>query len=169
MIDQERGPSTTFPSSQSLSTVKQAPGPPGMRLPRRFMYLIVAGIVLGVLTVVYRTVFPSIADSEIRRGDRVTAIQLDVLNAAGESKLAQRVTDFLREQGFDVVEIGNYRDREVDKTLVIDRVGNRQAALRVAEALGIEEQQVVQQVDKTLYLDASVVIGKDFKTLHPFR
>ena len=104
----------------------------------------------------------------IADGQKERTIQLDVLNGAGESRLAQRLTDYLRSRGFDVVETGNFRE-ELEKTLVIDRAGNKQAALQVAQALGIPEDQIMQKIDKNLYLDVSVFIGKDYKTLKPFR
>ncbi|MEX2116002.1 MAG: LytR C-terminal domain-containing protein [Bacteroidota bacterium] len=104
----------------------------------------------------------------IADGPKERTIQLDVLNGAGESRLAQRLTDYLRSRGFDVVETGNFRE-ELEKTLVIDRAGNKQAALQVAQALGIPEDQIVQKIDKNLFLDVSVFIGKDYRILKPFR
>ncbi|GJQ20374.1 MAG: hypothetical protein HBSIN02_07290 [Bacteroidia bacterium] len=108
------------------------------------------------------------AESEIVEEGRVHTIQLDVFNATGEAKLAQRMTDYLRSRGFDVVEIGNYRE-PLERTMVIDRSGNSRAAVQVAEALGVPMEQVLQRIDKTLYLDVSVFIGKDYETLRPFR
>lgn len=100
--------------------------------------------------------------------DKVHTIQLDVLNGTGESKLAQRLTDFLRGRGFDVVEMGNYAG-ELDATMIIDRTGNKEAAIRVAQSLGVPKERVIQKIDKTLYLDVSVYIGKDYRSLDPFR
>jgi len=107
-------------------------------------------------------------ESEVVVGNKVRTIQLDVLNGVGEAKLAQRMTDFLRSRGFDVVEIGNYRE-ELERTLVIDRTGNSQAAIQVAKSLGVPLEQVIQRIDKTLYLDVSVFIGKDYPSLQPFK
>lgn len=107
-------------------------------------------------------------DSEIILGEKVHTIQLDVLNGVGRTNLAQQMTDYLRSRGFDVVETGNFGE-ELEKTLVIDRTGNGQAAVQVAEALGVPLDQVMQKIDKTLYLDVSVYIGKDYQSLQPFR
>ncbi len=107
-------------------------------------------------------------ESEVVVGNKVRTIQLDVLNGVGEAKLAQRMTEYLRSRGFDVVEIGNYRE-ELERTLVIDRTGNSQAAIQVAKTLGVPLEQVIQRVDKTLYLDVSVFIGKDYPLLQPFK
>lgn len=94
-------------------------------------------------------------------------IQLDVLNGSGVPKMAQRFTDYLRARGFDVVEMGNYRESDLPTTLVLDRSGNPQAAEQVADALGIPREQVRQQIDRNAYLDVTVIIGNDFRTLKP--
>lgn len=99
-------------------------------------------------------------------------IQLDVLNGCGVSGVADRFTDYLRAREFDVVELGNYIIKgqvnyNVDETFVIDRIGNKANALKVAEALGIEEVKVIQQLNDDYFLDVSLVIGKDYYKLKP--
>lgn len=94
-------------------------------------------------------------------------IQLDVLNGCGVSGVADRYTDFLRARGFDVVEIGNYISYDVDETFVIDRIGNKANAVKVANALGIEKVKVIQQLNENYFLDVSLVIGKDYYKLKP--
>lgn len=101
-------------------------------------------------------------------GGRARAIQLDVLNGSGQPKLAQRLTDYLRARGFDVVELGNYTS-SIEATQVLDRAGNLDAAKQVAAALGVPEEQVQQKIDKSLYLDVSVIIGKDYSRLKAFQ
>jgi len=99
-------------------------------------------------------------------------IQLDVLNGCGVSGVADRFTDYLRAHEFDVVELGNYKIKgqvnyDVDETFVIDRIGNKANALKVAEALGIEKVKVIQQLNDDYFLDVSLVIGKDYYKLKP--
>lgn len=130
---------------------------------------IAAAGVLAVSALFLMLVFGgSESEALIADGQKERTIQMDVFNGAGESKLAQRLTDYLRSKGFDVVETGNMRE-ELEKTLVVARSGDTQAALQVAQAIGIPETQVVQKIDKNLYLDVSVFIGKDYRTLRPFR
>lgn len=87
-------------------------------------------------------------------------IRVEVLNAAGIPRLAQRGTDLLRDRGFDVVFYGNARGFHADTSLVVDRVGDPAAAAAVAEAIGIE--RVRSEPDSTLYLEATVVLGRDW-------
>jgi len=95
-------------------------------------------------------------------------IQVEVRNGVGVSGLAGEVTHYLRRQGFDVVEVGNLSSFDGPNSIVIDRVGNLEAARRVAAALGIPEDRVAQEIKPDLYLDASVIIGQDYKDLKPF-
>jgi hypothetical protein len=95
-------------------------------------------------------------------------IQIEVRNASGIPDLARRATAFLRERGFDVVEIGNYPEVGIARSRVIDRVGDRAAALKVARAIGIADEHVLEEISQDYFLDASVVIGLDYETLAPF-
>ena len=95
-------------------------------------------------------------------------IQVEVLNGCGEPGIAGRATQYLRRHHFDVVGSGNYVDFEQEHSLVIDRVGDREAALRVAAILGIDEAYVREEVGDDYYLDASVVLGRDYRSLRAF-
>lgn len=142
-----------------------------MRLSFRSLarYFLIVVLPLGFVVAAVLVMFSNRApESEVLVDNKLHTIQLDVLNATAESKLAQRMTDFLRSRGFDVVEIGNYAG-DLQKTLVIDRTGNREAAVRVARSIGVPETQVIQKIDKNLYLDVSVYIGDDFQSLQPFK
>jgi hypothetical protein len=97
------------------------------------------------------------------------AYQIDVQNGTGENCVAADFRAYLKKKGFDVVEMGNYKNTDVNKTMVIDRTGNKNAAKKVAESLGINEKNIIQQKDTTSFLDATVIIGKDYQDLNPFK
>lgn len=92
-------------------------------------------------------------------------IQLEVLNGCGVSGLATKFTDFLRTNGFDVIESGNFHNYDVQESFVIDRTGNKQHAHQLAKALGINQSNVIQQISPNYYLDATLVLGADYKSL----
>lgn len=96
-------------------------------------------------------------------------IQIEVRNGCGVTGLAADATSFLRRRGFDVVEVGDYDHFNQEHSLVIDRVGDLEAAKKVAEAMGIDEKYVAQEIRLDYYLDASVVLGKDYAGLIPFK
>lgn len=96
------------------------------------------------------------------------SIQIDLLNGTGENRIAAKFRDYLKDKGFDIVDMGNYKSSDVEKTLVIDKTGDISKAKRVAEALGISSRNVIQQINKSQFLDATVIIGKDYTQLKPF-
>jgi hypothetical protein len=98
-----------------------------------------------------------------------SVVQVEVRNGAGVDHLAERATQYLRDQGFDVVDVGNYSSFDQEHSVVIDRIGNPEAARNVAEALGIPPGRVRQEIKPQYYLDASVVIGHDYEQLRPFQ
>jgi LytR cell envelope-related transcriptional attenuator len=94
-------------------------------------------------------------------------VQVEVLNGCGISGAAEKFTDYLRSDNFDVVQTGNYISFDVDKSMVIDRTGNKSNAVKVADALGIDHKNIIQQINNDYILDVSLIIGKDFKQLKP--
>ncbi len=96
------------------------------------------------------------ADDFLNRG---RATRVEVLNGAGRSGLAREVTGRLRENGYDVVFFGNARS-QTDTSHVLDRTGNIEHARAVARTLGLS--RVHTAVDTTLYLEVTVVLGKDW-------
>ncbi len=94
-------------------------------------------------------------------------IQLDVLNGCGVKGTAMKFTNFLRSNGFDVVEMKNYKTSHIPRTLVIDRVGDLANARHIAAVLGVSEQNVIQQLNPDYFVDVSVVIGDDYARMKP--
>ncbi|MDQ7815493.1 MAG: LytR C-terminal domain-containing protein [Melioribacteraceae bacterium] len=96
-------------------------------------------------------------------------IQVEVLNGCGVGGIADRFTDFLRNNKFDVVNVANYIRFDMDETLVIDRRGNKANAYSVAKSLGVKKENVIQQLNDDYFLDVSIVIGRDYFTLQPLK
>lgn len=136
--------------------------------------IIIAVLVIVVIFLAWSFISTSVVNTPVewttRQGGRTTAgeiIQLDVLNGCGASGVAQKFTDFLRKRNFDVVQSGNYQTFDVEHSLVIDRTGDMESARKVAHALGIDEKNIVQQINPDYYLHVSVVIGRDYQDLKP--
>lgn len=96
-------------------------------------------------------------------------IQLDVQNGTNENGAASKFTEYLRKNDIDVVEIGNYKSKDVERTIIIDRAGDMVKAKKVAAVLGVNDKKIIQQLNNSLYLDVTVVIGKDFNELKPYQ
>jgi len=137
----------------------------------------VALVALSVLVLVLlysfitRSVLPR---TDAAREDNPTGLvgdvmQVEVRNGCGVEGLAAEMRHFLHNGGFDVVEVGDHTSFNQQRTLVIDRVGDLEAAHKLARVLGVPDGQVVQEVREDYYLDASIIIGHDYETLTPFR
>jgi len=90
-------------------------------------------------------------------------IKVEVLNGSGESGLAQRISNRLRDLGLDVVAAGNADHFDHETTYVLDRSGRIGVALEVARGLGTDS--VVVALNPDLYLDATVVVGHDWASI----
>jgi len=90
-------------------------------------------------------------------------MQIEVLNGCGVDGVADMFTDYLRTKNFDVVNTGNYRSYNIDNSIIIDRTGNIFNAEYLAEVIGIDNKQVIQQKNKNYFLDVTLIIGKDYK------
>ena len=141
------------------------------------MLLNVALVVLGIATLVLvyalaaRFVFPRTdATREANPAGLVGEyIQVEVRNGCGVSGLAGRMTQYLRRHGFDVVEVGDHTSFDEPYSYVVDRVGDLEAARKVAFALGIPETHIRQEIRPEYFLDATIIIGKDYANLKPFQ
>lgn len=140
--------------------------------------IVVSMIVLigfGVLVIasnVYKSLAPPVnpiierSDDLVREGDQ---IQINLLNGCGDQGVARRTMNYLRSMGFDVVEIDNYSRFSVQRSFVIDRVGDSISTIKTAKALGIDDSLRVVRIDSTLYVRCSVVLGKDYRNLKPYQ
>jgi len=96
--------------------------------------------------------------------------RVEVLNGCGVSGIAAKVGNFLRKRGYDVVNTDNYRTFSVDSTFIIDRRSLRaEYGRRLAEVLGVPRARVSAILNEDLSLEATVVLGKDYRQLKAFR
>lgn len=90
-------------------------------------------------------------------------IRVEVRNGSGIEGAAGRMTEFLRRQGFDVVDFGNADRFDHARTFVIDRRGDPSSAREVAVSLrGVP---IETATDGSPYLDVTVVVGRDLETV----
>jgi len=89
-------------------------------------------------------------------------VRVEVLNGGGMAGAARRATDLSRDAGFDVVYFGNASSFDHAESEVVDRVGRPELARAVAEVLGIHN--VLSDPDPDLYVDVSVVLGRDWES-----
>lgn len=129
-----------------------------------FGFLLIILLFAFITRVIYPRIITERADHQTHLISSV--IQVEVLNGCGVPGLATRFTNTLRRNGFDVISSGNFENFDVRKTMVIDRTGNLENARRVAAALGVSPDLIIQEISPAFYLDATVVIGSDFDQLN---
>lgn len=104
---------------------------------------------------------------EVQKRSLEEVIQVNILNGCGEPGAATEVMHYLRGLGFDVVEIGNY-SKTIEYSRVIDRVGDKVSAEKVAYALGVDEDDVNTEIDSSMFLRCTIIVGDDYRALKLF-
>ncbi len=90
-------------------------------------------------------------------------ISVEVLNGAGVNRAAARVSDRLRDMGFDVKTFGNARNFGHKRSVLLDRSGRAGAARAIADSLG--GLPIQNDPAPELYLDATLILGPDWERL----
>jgi hypothetical protein len=91
---------------------------------------------------------------------RDVRIRVQVLNTTKTRGLARRATRLLRDQGFDVVEMGT-TSPTIDTTLVLDRSAHPEWSAAVAKVL--RPSRTLSRPDSSRYLDVTVLLGRTWR------
>lgn len=94
--------------------------------------------------------------------------QVEVRNGVGVNGAAERMREYLRSKGYDVVGVGNHKSFDVEKTIIVDRIDNLAIAQQVAASLGLPHDRISKDVRDEFHLDVSIIIGKDYGMIPPF-
>jgi hypothetical protein len=107
---------------------------------------------------------------ELRNSNKhAEIIQAEVLNGCGVSGVADRFTDYLRDNNIDIVKTGNYIKFDIDETIVIDRIGNKANALYIADILGVKVGNAFTQLNNDYFVDVTIIIGRDYYKQSPIK
>lgn len=127
-----------------------------------------AVVVLLMAAFVQRMLYPPVTPYVEDAGKVHTVIQCEIVNASGVRGAGRRVLTYLRERGFDVVELSTSSVLQ-RQSAVLDRMGDRPSCVKVAKVLGIADSLVEPRIDSMLFVRASVVLGSDIAALTPFQ
>jgi len=98
-------------------------------------------------------------------------LRVQILNGCGEKGITELVEKRLEAEAegviYHVVDRDNAKSFGFPQTLVVDRTGNKEAALKLARLLGVQEKNIVaQKLSDNFYdLDFSIVVGGDFEEI----
>jgi hypothetical protein len=94
--------------------------------------------------------------------------KLEVVNGTSEAGLGQRVADHLRRLGYDVVDVRTQRFSGPMRTAFVDRSGSPGALSDLEALLELTPDRFRSELDRTLFLDVTVVVGSDLRTIPAF-
>ena len=86
-------------------------------------------------------------------------IRIELLNGSGRAGLAGELASYLRDGGFDVLEVANADRTDYRGTLVVNRTEATEPGKIVAEYLGT--RHVIQQISSQEMIDVTVIVGRD--------
>jgi hypothetical protein len=97
-------------------------------------------------------------------GPQHRVVRVQVLNGSGEAGIGSKVATFLREGGFQVVEVRNADRSDYFVSMVVARRNDVSSAEAVARYLG--EPPVIRQASASELAEVTVVLGSDRSRIH---
>ena len=88
-------------------------------------------------------------------------ISIEVLNATSRSGLASSVAEKLKEEGYNVTKIGNYKTTSSIKTSIINKTSNNYGK-EIKSFLG--QGTVKNEPDDNAKVDVTIILGTDYKS-----
>ena len=95
-------------------------------------------------------------------------IKLEVLNGCGQINVAVMYQDFLRDGGFDVMDAKNASSFNYKFSKILIHRGDIEMAYFLSNIMGIVDSLIIKDIDESLMIDISLIIGKDFKSLNSY-
>ena len=127
---------------------------------RKALGLALAGAVLAAATATALPARRGLSRAASRTDRSGQRVRVQVLNATRVRGLGRRAMLYLRDQGFDVVEVGTTNVLQ-DTTLVLDRSRHPEWARNIATSLGAA--RVETRPDTSRYLDVTVLVGSSWR------
>lgn len=95
------------------------------------------------------------------RGVEKSKIRVEVLNGTDIRGLAEEVSEFLRKEGFDIVQFGNANNKILE-TVIIDRADRDLKHARLVQA-ALKQGKLDFEPHPLQLLEVTVVVGHDLK------
>jgi anionic cell wall polymer biosynthesis LytR-Cps2A-Psr (LCP) family protein len=121
----------------------------------------------GLLKAIIRQTLAGLASEDSTAQERVYAIE--VLNGTKSQGLARTTSELYQSFGYDVIRVGNARETDYDKTVIIDRIGNQGVATTIGQVIqcaNIESTNVApdsaDDYGSEAVVDFTIILGSDF-------
>lgn len=102
---------------------------------------------------------------ELKTGHK---IEVEIHNGCGVSGLANMYTDFLRAEGYDILDSKNAQHFSYPQSLILHHNDDYNIALSLAKTMGITESQISILEDKNKLHDLTLIIGQDYRSLRSY-
>lgn len=124
-------------------------------------------VIVLLLFIISYSVYLKITSPKENESSDVTGriIQVRVLNGTQIDGLVREVSNYLRTKNLDVLYQGNYSDRNLKNTFIIDHTGDKTIVKRIIRIIGISPDQVVQEIQENSLTDITIVLGEDYRKL----
>lgn len=131
----------------------------------RFGTIVVVIVSCVILVYIYRLKHTVYQPEQPKPFNPRQTVRVQVLNGCGVAGVAGEFRDYLMKYRVDIREIGNAVHR-YPQTIILDRIGNQRKAIRIAELLGVSNENVIQQINENLIdIDVTVIVGGDHALL----
>ena len=95
-------------------------------------------------------------------------ITLEIQNGCGQDNIAFMYKNFLREEGFDVINTKNASSFEYNFSQIISHSDNMEIPHYLSKLMGINDSLITIKSDSNLIIDLILIIGKDFDNLNSY-
>ena len=103
---------------------------------------------------------------EEKTGHKIT---VEIHNGCGIPKLANLYTEFLRSEGFDVIDSRNANNFEYAKTQILHHQGDKARALSLGNTMTVDEKQIIDNKNAYLIHDLTLILGSDYQQLGSYQ
>jgi hypothetical protein len=103
---------------------------------------------------------------EEKTGHKIT---VEIHNGCGIVKLANLYTEFLRSEGFDVIDSRNANSFDYTITQILHHQGDRARALSLGKTMTIDEALIIEEKSPYLIHDLTLILGSDYQQLNSYQ
>ena len=96
-------------------------------------------------------------------------ITVEIHNGCGIPKLANLYTEFLRSEGFDVIDSRNADNFDYTKTQILHHQGDKARALSLSKTMKIDESLITEEQSRYLIHDLTLILGDDYRQLNSYQ
>ncbi|MEA1986362.1 MAG: LytR C-terminal domain-containing protein [Candidatus Marinimicrobia bacterium] len=96
-------------------------------------------------------------------------VVIEIINGNGVTGVCEKYKDYFTRKGVDVINVGNADNFNYKKTIIYLHTDSYKKARKISKLLGVEVNTVLEETTPAVNCDISVVLGKDYRELKPYK